>query len=215
VQGVQLGLWSGEIAIDGITLSNPEGFTSPFLFRLQRLELALHPRSLLAPVVRAPRLVIEGARLNLERSGGRANFGPVLENMRRDTGTPAGEPKRFIIDELRITGVTAQAMLAPALQGRDLRAELPPIVLRDVGAAQGGVTLAELSRIILGEVLKQARESAQLPAELRDALDQVRGLEGRAREEAGKAETRAREQAEKAIEEQRERLLEEGRRLFQ
>ena len=68
VRGTRLGLWSGELTVNGPRLGNPEGFETPYLLRLARLKLALQPRSLLHTVIRAPLLVLDDAQLNLERN---------------------------------------------------------------------------------------------------------------------------------------------------
>ncbi len=220
---VRLGVFSGEVALRDLRVANPEGYQAEQFFVLDALDFAVHPRSLLGKVVRVPRLSINGAQVNLERQGTGSNAAEILDNIRRLGGAEekqrAKGQKRFIVDELRIDGVQAEALFAPALgeRGRS-RVQVPTIELSDVGAESGGVTAAQLAGIVARAVLDQVVNSGALPAEfqaqLGDALGAVQDLEGRVREETQQQRERLQEKAERAVEEQRKRLLEEGQRLF-
>lgn len=223
VGDLRLGLFSGELALHDVRVDNPRGYEAEHIFVLRDLALGVHPRSLLDDVVRVPRLVINGVQLNLEREAGRANYSEILENVRRlgGDGQPAGaqEQKRFIIDELRIEGVQADAAFAPELGERGrTQVTVPAIALRDVGAESGGVTIAELTGILSREVMGEVARSGQLPAQFRQQLDaavgRVQGLEGEARRGVEERGRDLEEEAGRAIEEQRRRLEEEGQRLF-
>ncbi|MGE0081433.1 MAG: hypothetical protein AB7U81_09055 [Thiohalomonadaceae bacterium] len=223
VGDLRLGLFSGELALHDVRVDNPRGYEAAHIFVLRDLDLGVHPRSLLDDVVRVPRLVINGVHVNLEREAGRANYSEILENVRRlgSDGQPAGaqEQKRFIIDELRIEDVQADAVFAPELGERGrTQVTVPAIALRDVGAKSGGVTIAELTGILSREVMGEVARSGQLPAQFRQQLDaavgRVQGLEGEARRGVEERRRGLEEEAGRAIEEQRRRLEEEGQRLF-
>jgi hypothetical protein len=221
---VRLGVFSGEVALRDLRVANPEGYQAEQFFVLDALDLAVHPRSLLDKVVRVPRLAINGAQVNIERQGTGSNAAEILDNIRRLGGGEeqqrAEEQKRFIVDALRIDGVEAEVLFAPALgEGGGTRMQVPAIELHDVGAASGGVTAAQLAAIVARAVLDQVVNSGALPAQfqaqLGEALGAVQGLEGRVREETQQQRERLQDEAERAVEEQRKRLLEEGRRLFE
>lgn len=224
VGNLRLGVFSGELALQDMRVANPPGYRAEHIFVLESLELDVHPRSLLEDVVRVPRLMIEGVQLNLEREQGRANYSEILDNVRRlGEGKPAREEekeKRFIIHELRIEDVQADAVFAPALGERGrTNIQIPAIALNDVGAESGGVTVAELTGIVAREVMREVARSGRLPAQFQEQLDaavsRVQGLEGEVRRETEQRKERLQEEAGRAIEEQRKRLLEEGRRLFE
>ncbi len=223
VGDLQLGLISGELALQDMRIANPEGYEADHFLALQALDVGVHPRSLLEPVVRVPRLTIDGVQLNLERAGRRSNFNEILDNVRRlgdEPKDPQAEPqKRFIVDELRIEGVQAKAIFAPELGERGrTRVQVPAIALDAIGADSGGVTMAQLAGIVAKEVLDQVVNSGMLPGDLQEqlgsALGRVQNLEGEARQEVEKQRKQLEEEAGRAIEEQRERLLEEGRQLL-
>jgi len=223
VGALRLGIFSGELRLHDLRVDNPPGYEAEHIFMVQVLELGVHPRSLLADVVRVPRLMVNDLQLNLERAAGRANYAEILDNVRRLGGeqAPATEgEKRFIIDELHIEGVNADAIFAPELGERGrTQVEVPAIALHDVGAERDGVTIAELTGILSREVLRQVARSDQLPAQFRQQLDaaigRVQGLEEEARRSLEEERQRLEEESGRAIEEQRQRLLEEGKRLFE
>ena len=221
---VRLGIFSGEVALRDLRVANPEGYQAEQFFVLDALDLAVHPRSLLDKVVRVPRLAINGAQVNIERQGTGSNAAEILGNIRRLGGAEekqrAKGQKRFIVDQLRIDGVEADALFAPALgEGGRTRVQVPTIELRDIGAKSGGVTAAQLAGIVARAMLEQVVNSGALPAQfqaqLGEAIGAVQGLEGRIREETQQQRERLQDEAERAVEEQRKRLLEEGRRLFE
>lgn len=223
VEAVDVGLFSGRMDVGRLEIANPPGYNSPYFFRLNSLNLALNPRSLLEATVRVPELTIEGARVNLERAGATSNFNAILDNVRRvsadtdKTEEPppdeGGPDTRFIIDRLRISRVSARAILARELgESGTLEVSVPPLTLENIGADSGGVTLAQLAALITRELLVAVSRQIELPgdldSELQRRLEQVQDLEGTVREET---ESRARE----AFEQQRDELFDEGRRLLE
>jgi len=231
VQRVNVGLLSGRMSVGRMEIQNPPGYESPYFFQLSELNLAVQARTLLEPTVRVPTFTIDGAQVNLERSGRTSNFNVILENLQRlggKSGTqeetpdeqPAGPDTRFIIDRLRITDVSARAILARELQERGtVEVTAPPITLENVGADSGGLTLGELATLITREVLKAVSENTELPGDLGQqltgGLDRLRGLETTIREEAVQQSEEAEQGAREELEKRKEELLEEGRKLIE
>lgn len=80
IEGVDWRLFSGEVDLDGITLDNPEGFTTPYLVRVDRLEAEFNLSSLLKSTVDVPRLALAGVDLNVEQNLQRNNLAIVIDN---------------------------------------------------------------------------------------------------------------------------------------
>lgn len=157
VEDISLGLSQGRFGLSGLTVANPEGFSSPNFLELGSAGLEIDLLSLIRGSVRAKRSSIDDVHVALERNSKGSNYSVVMKNLERfDSGEspepPAegqGSSTRLVIDELRITGVTAEMILASFI-GKPSKVEVtvPDIVLHDVGSDGSGVNLAELASIV-------------------------------------------------------------------
>jgi hypothetical protein len=228
VQSLDLALLAGQLDMRDLVVANPSGgYESPYFFQLDSLVLAVKPTSLLQPTVNIPRFVIDGAQLNLERAGGKANFTAILDHIKQLGGTGEAKPapkaekgKRFIIGDLELKGISAHVVLAKELKGRgQVRTTLPTIRLHDVGSKSGGVTLQQLATLIVQNLLDAVKKSGVLPAELQQqltrSLEQIRNLRGTISEQTERAKEKVEERAKGAVEQEKKKLLEKGKQLLQ
>ena len=227
VQSLDLTLLGGQLDMRDLVVANPAGeYQSPYFFQLNSLVLAVKPTSLLQSTVRIPRFIIDGAQLNLEHAGGKTNFGTILDHIKQLGGTGTAKPapktekgKRFIIGELELKGISAQIALTRQLGERgQARATLPTIRMRDVGAKSGGITLQQLSALIVQKLLDGVKNSGILPAQLQQqltrSLEQVRTLRGTIQEQTERAKEKVEERAKGAAEQEEKKLLEKGKELL-
>lgn len=201
LEKASIGITSGEFALDGLVLANPQGYESPHFLRMGHAGMALSMRSLLSDTIRAPELVLDGFDLNVERAKGKANYDVILENLARfEAGEEAGEPqaaaepepaaspsepsekgtgKTFVLDRLVIRNVKAHFDVIP-LAGDAARVEVPvpEIVVEDLGSE---MSLGKLFSIIVKAVLSSAAQMGKglVPDDLlQDLQGRLGSLEG-------------------------------------
>jgi hypothetical protein len=119
-------------------------------------------------VVRVKSLVVDGPELLAESdAAGRTNLQAILDHARAAGGgrgagaqksAGGGEGTKLIVEEFRFQNARLR-VLAPAYKV-DETVELPPIVLRNVGTAQGGLAPAELAKQLLRPVIDEAIRAA-------------------------------------------------------
>ncbi len=182
LDSADLELLGGSVELDGLKVSNPEGFEAEHFLTLDETEVVVSMQSLRQPVVRVPKIELDDLHVVLERREGKANYQVIMDNLGRfrksDDAEPApdeAEGKRYIIDELSIEGARVDVQLLPVGGGlTTAKIELPEINVTDIGAEDGkGVLLSELSGIVVQAVLEAISQSAgdKLPVAIMDELD--------------------------------------------
>jgi len=171
-----IGIVSGEFAMKGLVVANPEGFESDHFLRLDEGFLAVSLGSLRQDTVEVPTLALTGIDINLEKRGGRANYKIIADNLKRfesrdtaDDGAQAdaGKPgKRFVIHEIIIRDVNVTVDLVPA-GGALTRLEVPIEEIRMTDVGSESMTTAELTDRVIKMILAAiVKNGAHLPADL-------------------------------------------------
>lgn len=153
---------SGTGTLGGFTVGNPPGWSGNRALYLGRAHIEVLPSSLLKDVVIINELTIEEPEFNYETHIVSSNISDLLANIEKytggasDTTQRSGPGKKFIVKKLRLTGGKATVGLGVAA----VPVPLPEIQLDNIGMAEGGVTGARLSAIILADVLKTVVNAA-------------------------------------------------------
>lgn len=176
VDSVSVGLLSGKLSLAGLEVANPTGaatFKSPHFLSLDHGGVAVSVNSLRQPVVELPSLTLDTLSINLEKSGEVTNYKAILDNLAKVSGgseKPAagtGSEKKFVIRELDLRNINVSVDLigGPGAVSNLTRVNVPidRIQLTDVGktgtGVKGtGVTLGELSAIIVKAILAAAAD---------------------------------------------------------
>jgi hypothetical protein len=187
VRSVNVGLLRGTVALDGLNIANPEGFTAPAFLTMDDGRTTIELRSLLGgDIIRIPQIHLASLDINLQRlADGRTNYRTILDSIERLSApqTPQRAPdepqRRLIIRELVIRDITIHADLgAPVLGeltgGRGIiTIPIPEIRLADVGQtgegmAGTGITMSQLAGLVVEAILAAAVEHGGdlLPADI-------------------------------------------------
>jgi hypothetical protein len=164
--GASVSLFSGEGELTNLRIGNPEGYSDDRAFDLGRIRIAIDPKSVASDVVRVRQVVVDGPKLLAEFDpAGRNNLKAILDHVKAAAGgtskaktDSADGGKRMIIDEFRFENAEARA-LAPALK-LDKTLKLPPLVLRNLGAKQGGAAAGDIANQILRPIIDSAVREA-------------------------------------------------------
>jgi hypothetical protein len=162
----RISLFPRSLQLASIAIDNPEGFRDRYFLKTNTLNLEIERYARQSNLFTSPQMTINGLEVWIEHQGRRSNSNIIqgnIERFDRRHGVARGDKTRLIIRELRIRNIEAQLRA-----GSDsTTAEVPEIVLRNVGAGRGGVTVGELAGIVTRAVLR-----AVLRNEFRRELDQ-------------------------------------------
>lgn len=166
--GADVSIFDGAGELTRLRIGNPDGFTTDAAFDLGRIAVVVDPKSLTGDVIRIRSIVIDGPRLVAEfDAAGRTNLKIILDQVRAAARggakkTPAGDEDgtqtRMIVDEFRFLNAEVRA-LAPAFE-LDETVTMRAVVLRDLGAKQGGAAAADLANQALRPIVDAAVQAA-------------------------------------------------------
>lgn len=169
-----VGLLSGGFDMKKLDVSNPQGYKSASFLSMGEGGVRVSLSTLRQPIVEVPRLALSDIQINLEKSGDKANYQVILDNLKKlESGQPQQQPKgdgkKYVINEVEIKNVKVHVDLLPAggaLTQVDIA--LDEVRLKDVGTAGKGVPLSDLASIIVKALMSAIASKGQgiIPGEL-------------------------------------------------
>jgi hypothetical protein len=160
----QLSPLSGSGTLKGLSVGNPTGWSNGRAFYLGQVHLDVEPRSVLSDTIVVNEILIDRPEFNYETNIVASNIKDLVKNIEGFTGRGGGDqpvakdgkPRKFIVKKFRFTNGKARVGLGANV----LDVNLPPISLDDVGVAEGGVTVDQLSGILMRKVLGSVVEAS-------------------------------------------------------
>jgi uncharacterized protein involved in outer membrane biogenesis len=148
----------GKGTIEGLEISNPKGFETPFFMNLSKGHAALDMGSLSTDTVVMKTIELDGLKAYLEKTKEGSNYEMILANMKKgeEEGAKGEEPgKKFLVERILVRNIDVRADLAVAgakMTSVDLR--IDQIEIENVGAGkESGVILSQLMGTIVKAVL--------------------------------------------------------------
>ena len=158
VESITLNPILGRSRTEGLKISNPKGFETPFFMSLSKGEAALDMGSLLEDTIVVRTIELDGLKAHLEKTKEGSNYEVILANMKKgeEEGAAGREPgKKFLVERIVIRDIDVRADLAIAgqkLESVDLH--IDEIDLENVGSgSDSGMITAQLMRTIVKAVL--------------------------------------------------------------
>lgn len=184
VQGVGVSLLAGSGSVKGLVIGNPQGYKAPSAIKVDVIRLAVAPASLLGKKIHVRSLVLESPEITFEGGLEGNNLTKIQENIRQFSGDSGGKAEtRLQVDDFVIRGGRVHVALVP-VGGKATTLPLPEIHLQNLGAEGDGLTVAELSKQVVGEVVKGSLGTVTKSADqlFKGASEAVKGLgeEGKA-----------------------------------
>jgi len=166
LDSASLSLFSGSGKLKNLVVGNPQGFKSAASIQVGSASLAVVPRSLLADKVVVKTVNLQGPEITFEASLNGINLKTLLANVEGSSPKPAdaatpkepGEGKKLQVDEFILSGAKLHAFIYTPLGNQSASVPLPEIKLQSLGTGPEGITGAELTKLVLQEVLKVAIE---------------------------------------------------------
>lgn len=180
LESADVGLVDGKLALDGLKIANPEGFTSPAFLTLGSVRAGWENRSLVSDAIAIDEIAIDGVTLDLERANGRTNFGAILDHLEKvsggkaepEPGADAGGKKRTLtVKRVVVENVRASVHLAGLGTG-PMSVTVPKVEIRDF-QSDGSTTeiVGKLLAAIVPAILEATIDSGGVPAELKKELE--------------------------------------------
>jgi AsmA family len=160
LDGISLRPFVGYGSIEGLEISNPKGFETPYFMRLTEGKASMDISSVLTDTVVVKSIELDGLKAHLEKSKAGSNYEVILANMKKgeeeEGASGEEEPgKKFLVERITVTNIDVRADLAVVgekLSSVDFR--IDEIVLENVGSgSDSGVIMSELMGTIVKAVL--------------------------------------------------------------
>ena len=163
VGGVAYSPFTGSGTIDGLSVGNPSGFSSPYALVVQRIALQVEPASLLGtgPIVVESATLI-APQITYAAQGSTSNLETIRNTAQAYATSPAAvragrHARRLIIRELRVMG--GAIAVDVAMPGGALSLPLPALYLADIGGTGEGAEPAAIIRAVSEAVADQALQA--------------------------------------------------------
>ena len=175
LEGVDISFMSGRGELHGLTVGNPKGFDSPYLFKLAKVVMDLNTKSLQGDVIEISEVTIDGASLMIDQKGLQNNLQALQKQVAQATKSsgaspaPVSEPadtkaetaqpaKRIYIKAFNFTNAVLNAKFTDH-KGRVTEKEvtIPDIKIENIGTAEKGLTPAEVSAQLVAAIQKEVK----------------------------------------------------------
>ena len=178
LDGADVSIFGGSLALDGLTIANPEGYVAPNLFEMGQVSVGVGWSGLTNDPLTIDAIDINSPLLVIERGGDggglaeqlRLNLRDLLDRIETD---PDSETTKMLIG--RLTVANARVVVRPNLEELDEEYSLtiPDVTLNDIGTGEGNQNGAEIGRVVADVSMALAKEAAaseDLPPEVRAVL---------------------------------------------
>lgn len=171
VDKVHLSVVDGLGEIKGLTIGNPEGYSSDYVFHLGHVALQIEPKSLLDEVYVIKQVTVDGAKIIAEQKALTTNLQTLLKNIEKSSASnststeetteenesvASSEVKKepqFMVEKIDITNNSVK-LVTERWGERELT--MPDIQMADIGTKEQGVTAKELANMLVKRVTREA-----------------------------------------------------------
>ncbi len=201
LDGIDVDLRGGEVALLGLTIGNPEGFKTASAMQFAEARVKVDIASFRTNEPTIHNILLSGPKVTLEQGLRNSNLKQLIKNASRlvpegdgepapeeEADAPEGASKMIRVDLMTLENTTVAAS-APILQGQEFTYTLNNFELTNIGGEGNHLSVPKLLTKVLTEILKQSVKGGQgnVPPELQavlstdiggnldDAKSQVRG----------------------------------------
>ena len=179
VGSFRISLFEERTTISDLDIANPKGYDGEFL-TLKHGLLGVNLGSVFSDRIEIKELTLKDIKLNLIQRLQGSNVGTIIDNA---SGPPSGDSsddetkssdnggddQKFIIDKVLIENVQVTFSLEPLTSAREpTKLTIDQILVHDIGRKENGVSLDQVTTIILHSIIASAAKAA--PAEIPSLL---------------------------------------------
>ncbi|MGT2477251.1 hypothetical protein [Paraburkholderia terrae] len=179
VGSVEFSPLTGVGTLDGLTVGNPTGFSSPYAVVVDRIALQVESGSLLGGgpvIVDSATVIAPQITYKAQSPTATSNLETIKNNAQAYSATPAAirvgsNARKVIIRNLTVMGGTLS--LDIHLPGGALTVPLPPLHLVNIGATTNGATPPEIIRAVCEALADEAKKAVTeaISQKLKSAFD--------------------------------------------
>jgi hypothetical protein len=151
INDISLSILGGSVAINGLIINNPPGYTYKNLLELNKTDIAVNIRSLIQDTVHIKEIKLDGMDLVIEQKGFSNNLQEIIKAL-PDEKTQQGQApagKKLVIDDLEITNIRVKVKMLPVPGKADtVSLNLAPIKMTNLGG-DNKLDMAKLSAKIM------------------------------------------------------------------
>ncbi len=211
---IHIGLLTGQIDMNNLTIDNPSEFKSRHLMKINELDVEIKPASLFSDTIHIRKFILDGLDVNIDQKLTANNVSVILNNIKRlsskeeqedkqKTGETQ-EGKKIFVNTITVNNVVAHFNLDANLASKNITVKIPTIVLKDVSSEDSPIVIRQLVMklipAILIEIIKQSKGLA--PDDILNQLNsQIVNIQGKI---IKSVISKSAEQTEKAIKQKAE-----------
>lgn len=163
-------LFDGELAIERLTIDNPEGFATPYFMTATDLNVRAKPSTFLRQKTELQSFTIQSLDLNIEQQLTNNNILKIFGNIQQHRkgnlqANLLDRGKKFELERAIVNRVTAHLNLAPNARIQPLSLDLPPIATLELNNITpeilGGIVLSDLIDRVVSSIVKKAISQSQ------------------------------------------------------
>ena len=152
---------SGAGTLTGLFVGNPEGWKSEKAFSFGKVHVSLVPSSLVGDHIVVNEVLIDGPEFVYETKIISSNIKDLLRKIEKNTGggssqkpadqptTTDGKPLKFEVKSFRLENAKVTLGAGPTA----ITVPMLPLVLTDLGTAEGGITPDQLATKVMANIL--------------------------------------------------------------
>jgi hypothetical protein len=168
VKSIYIGIFKGQVKIEGLVVKNPPGYANDTLLELGECVVSLNIRSLMSDTVKIELVKLDGTKMTMEQKELTNNLKEILDRLPKEEKAGAqpaagGKSKNLQIDKLEITNTNVKVKLLP-LPGKSdtVSMNIDPIIMDNLGSDKK-LSIGLLSAKILGAIsMGIAKQGANL-----------------------------------------------------
>ncbi len=211
VEAVNISLLGGSASVKGLVLGNPSGYQASQSISVGDAAVSLAPGSLLSDKIVVRSIAVRDAEITFEGNPfGANNLTKIMDNVNAMTASAASAgtnapassaggkkpAKKLEVDDFLITGAKIHANLTGVVN-KEITLPLPDIHLTDLGKGSDGITAADLTKTVLGQITSGTIKA--LTTAVADLGKNVTGAAKGAAQDAGKAASEGVEKVKKGL----------------
>ncbi len=171
LSGADIKITQGRGVLNGLSIANPQGFSSDNIFAIDKIVVDVDPKAILDGVIVIDELTLDGADLLAEHKNvSETNLQALLNNIQGSGSSSASESSsaeegsdvRLAVKKLSV--INNKVRLESEKLG-SYTLDLPAITQSNIGDPAVGLTPAELGKAILKPILRNAEKAVKAKLE--------------------------------------------------
>ncbi len=157
LESVEIQPFSGTGSLRGLLIGNPEGYAAAFAIKMDRARIQIQPASMLSDKIVVETVQLDAPEITFEGGQLENNLGVILKNINEYAGDWENDKpeQKLQINHFSLIGAKVHLRLA-IFGGQNMTLVVPDIELRDLGTGPAGVTSAELTRLVITRITREA-----------------------------------------------------------